>query len=114
MEITRIKRWAFAVVCAFVVTMPMSAQEKELTLQELIPGGKNQKKFVPEDRPLLWVGDDMYLDAEGRETLGLALGAERGVADGGPGYGRPSAALLGAVRGGDGLGLHRERAPYTL
>ena len=69
MEITRIKRWAFAVVCAFVVTMPMSAQQKELTLQELIPGGKNQKKFVPEDRPLLWVGDDMYLDAEGRETL---------------------------------------------
>ena len=47
----------------------MMAQEKTLTLQDLIPGGKNQKKFVPEDRPLLWVGDDMYLDAEGRETL---------------------------------------------
>ena len=44
------------------------AQKKDLTLQDLIPGGKNYAKFQPENKSVIWVGDDMYLDMEGKDA----------------------------------------------
>ena len=44
------------------------AQKKDLTLQDLIPGGKNYAKFQPENKSVIWVGDDMYLEMEGKDA----------------------------------------------
>lgn len=44
------------------------AQKKDLTLQDLIPGGKNYAKFQPENKSVIWVGDDMYLEMGGKDA----------------------------------------------
>lgn len=44
------------------------AQQKDLTLQDLIPGGKNYAKFQPKNKSIIWVGDDMYLEMDGRDA----------------------------------------------
>ena len=44
------------------------AQKKDLTLQDLIPGGKNYAKFQPKNKSVIWVGDDMYLEMEGKDS----------------------------------------------
>ena len=44
------------------------AQKKDLTLQDLIPGGKNYAKFQPKNKSVIWVGDDMYLEMEGKDA----------------------------------------------
>ena len=47
-----------------------SAQNKSLTLEDLIPGGKTSKRFVPKSIPQLqWCGD-LYLYAKGDSILG--------------------------------------------
>lgn len=60
----RIKQ--FLLTCLFFISVSicMMAQEKLLTLHDLIPGGKTYNRFVPENRSQLqWVGD-MYIYVE--------------------------------------------------
>lgn len=46
-----------AMVCAMAMTS-LNAQQKELTLNDLIPGGKTYSRFVPQSlRQLQWCGD---------------------------------------------------------
>ena len=58
------------VLASLCLLFPLSlmAQEKELTLQDLIPGGKNYAKFQPKNLSTIWVGDDMYLIQEGKDS----------------------------------------------
>ena len=58
------------VLASLFLLFPLSimAQEKELTLQDLIPGGKNYAKFQPKNLSTIWVGDDMYLIQEGKDS----------------------------------------------
>ena len=58
------------VLASLFLLFPLSimAQEKELTLQDLIPGGKNYTKFQPKNLSTIWVGDDMYLIQEGKDS----------------------------------------------
>jgi dipeptidyl aminopeptidase/acylaminoacyl peptidase len=54
----------------------LGAQEKSLTLQELIPGGRNQFRFVPRNlKQLQWCGD-RYMYVKG-DSLLAALPADR-------------------------------------
>jgi dipeptidyl aminopeptidase/acylaminoacyl peptidase len=49
------------IAIAISFTMQPSAQEKVLTLQDLIPGGRNQYRFVPRDlKQLQWCGDACF------------------------------------------------------
>ncbi|MCD7937251.1 MAG: S9 family peptidase [Tannerellaceae bacterium] len=51
------------------ISMGINAQEKTLTLQDLIPGGKTYSRFVPRNlRQLQWVGDQ-YLYVKGDTLL---------------------------------------------
>ena len=58
------------VLASLFLLFPLSimAQEKELTLQDLIPGGKNYTKFQPKNLSTIWVGADMYLIQEGKDS----------------------------------------------
>lgn len=48
----------YILLCLALFTTQMSAQEKTLTFQDLIPGGKNNHRFVPRNiRQLQWCGD---------------------------------------------------------
>ena len=62
----KIKHWIVGLILLFPLSI--MAQEKELTLQDLIPGGKNYAKFQPENLSVTWVGDDMYLIQEGKDS----------------------------------------------
>ncbi len=48
--------------------MALVAQQKDLTLQDLIPGGKSYAKFQPEDKAVIWAGGDMYMEMEGKDA----------------------------------------------
>ena len=53
---------------SFVFTMPLQSQTKQLTLDDLIPGGKNYFRFVPQNiKQLQWMGDE-YIYQQG-DTL---------------------------------------------
>ena len=62
----KIKHWIVGLILLFPLSI--MAQEKELTLQDLIPGGKNYAKLQPENLSVTWVGDDMYLIQEGKDS----------------------------------------------
>ena len=50
--------------------MSVNAQEKELTLQDLIPGGKNYSRFVPKElKQLNWCGE-VYFYVKGDSVWG--------------------------------------------
>ena len=64
-----IKKWM--TVCCLTAAIPMSiiAQEKQFTLQDLIPGGKNYRQFQPKNlNQLQWCGDQ-YLYAKGDSLM---------------------------------------------
>ncbi len=47
------------ILISFVFTMPSQSQSRQLTLDDLIPGGKNYYRFVPQNiRQLQWMGDE--------------------------------------------------------
>ena len=49
------------VISTLLLAMSVSAQDKELTLQELIPGGKNYSRFVPKElKQLNWCGERYF------------------------------------------------------
>ena len=49
------------VIFTLLLAMSVSAQDKELTLQELIPGGKNYSRFVPKElKQLNWCGERYF------------------------------------------------------
>lgn len=51
--------WLAAVLIGSTLTVSMRAQDKSLTLHDVIPGGKSQSRFVPRDlRQLQWNGDE--------------------------------------------------------
>ncbi|MDR1335887.1 MAG: S9 family peptidase [Tannerella sp.] len=55
---------------------PLGAQEKSLTLQDLIPGGRNQFRFVPRNlKQLQWCGEQ-YIYVKG-DSLLAALPADK-------------------------------------
>lgn len=57
------------ILCLFLLPMTIFAQEKELTLQDLIPGGKNYMRFVPKNiAQLQWNGDN-YIYAKGDSLM---------------------------------------------
>ena len=48
----------YLIASLFFLPLTIMAQKQDLTLQELIPGGKNYGKFVPENlSQLQWIGD---------------------------------------------------------
>lgn len=56
-------------LCALLIPLSVMAQDKQLTLDDLIPGGKNARQFVPDVLPQLqWYGDQ-YLFVEGENVL---------------------------------------------
>ena len=56
MRIKRIR--LLTVIYTLLLAMSVNAQEKELTLQDLIPGGKNYSRFVPKElKQLNWCGE---------------------------------------------------------
>ncbi len=59
----------FIVLFTLLLAMNATAQEKQLTAQDLIPGGKNVSRFVPKSlRQLTFVGDN-YLYRQGDTLL---------------------------------------------
>ena len=55
----------FIVLFSLLLAMNTTAQEKQLTAQDLIPGGKNAYRFVPQSlRQLSFVGDN-YIYRQG-------------------------------------------------
>lgn len=67
------KAWIFSLA---VLLLPLSlmAQNKELTLQDLIPGGSSYSRFVPQSlRQLLWCGDT-YIYAKGDSVMSAIPG----------------------------------------
>ena len=61
----KIKYW---IIGLLLFPLSLMAQNKELTLQDLIPGGKNYAKFQPKNLPVIWVGEDMYLIQDGKDA----------------------------------------------
>ena len=56
-------------ISTFVFPFMISAQKKELTLNDLIPGGKSYRRFVPRAiKQLKWLDDDTYVFQRG-DTL---------------------------------------------
>ena len=49
MMIMRIKSSLFISLCLILLTMSITAQDKQLSLHDLIPGGKTYSRFVPRD-----------------------------------------------------------------
>ena len=64
--ISKIKKFvSFICLIAACIPLSMMAQEKQLTLHDLIPGGKTYSRFVPRTLPQLqWCGDT-YIYAQG-------------------------------------------------
>ena len=59
--------------------MPCVAQDKQLTLHDLIPGGKSYNRFVPRDlKQLCWCGEE-YLYAKGDSVWGAKPGKKEVV-----------------------------------
>ena len=58
----KIKYWLIGLL---FLPMALMAQQKDLTLQDLIPGGKNYAKFVPKSLAQLQWNGDAYLYAKG-------------------------------------------------
>ncbi len=56
-------------VMAVIISIAATSQEKRLSFQELIPGGKNNHRFVPQSvKQLQWCGD-MYVYVKGDSLL---------------------------------------------
>ncbi|MDR0393945.1 MAG: DPP IV N-terminal domain-containing protein [Tannerella sp.] len=56
-------------VWVMLISMPVKAQEKELTFQDLIPGGSSNYRFIPQNiRQLQWCGDK-YMYVRGDSLL---------------------------------------------
>ena len=59
----------YVLLCLVLFATQMSAQEKTLTFQDLIPGGRNNHRFVPKNiRQLQWCGD-FYTYVKGDSLL---------------------------------------------
>ena len=61
----------FLVLCVFALStsMTLMAQDKQLTLHDLLPGGKTHNKFVPASlKQLQWCGDT-YLYVKGDSMI---------------------------------------------
>lgn len=52
-------------IALLLFPLSLMAQEKELTLQDLIPGGKTHSKFVPKSLPQLQWNGDSYMYVQG-------------------------------------------------
>lgn len=77
MMIMRIKSSLFISLCLILLTMSITAQDKQLSLHDLIPGGKTYSRFVPRDlKQLRWCGDE-YLYVKGDSVLGAKPGEKR-------------------------------------
>lgn len=60
-----------------LLTMSITAQDKQLSLHDLIPGGKTYSRFVPRDlKQLQWCGDE-YLYVKGDSVLGAKPGKKK-------------------------------------
>ncbi len=78
--INSIKRCVVAVIAAMTV-LPMTAQLKQFTLEDLNFGGVNYRNFVPKNMYLTWWGDQlMYQDAEECGTIDMKTGKKTPVA----------------------------------
>lgn len=76
---TGIKRSLFVCLCTILLSMPAIAQDKQLTLQDLIPGGKTSSRFVPRDlKQLRWCGDE-YLYVKGDSVIGAKPGKKEEI-----------------------------------
>ncbi|MBP3844343.1 MAG: hypothetical protein J6E48_04315, partial [Prevotella sp.] len=65
---TKIK--TFLVSILLTLFLPMTAQEKLFTLEDLNYGGTNARHFQPENQWFTWWGDQlMYLDADEGGTM---------------------------------------------
>ena len=77
--IMRIKSSLFISLCLILLTMSITAQDKQLSLHDLIPGGKTYSRFVPRDlKQLQWCGDE-YLYVKGDSVLGAKPGKKEEV-----------------------------------
>ena len=67
----------FIVLFSLLLAMNTAAQEKQLTAQDLIPGGKNAYRFVPQSlRQLSFVGDN-YIYRQGDTLLITRPGSKK-------------------------------------
>lgn len=74
-----IKRSVFVSLCVILLSMSVTAQDKPLTLHDLIPGGKTYSRFVPRDlKQLRWCGDE-YIYVKGDSVLGAKPGKKEEV-----------------------------------
>ncbi len=76
----KLKRYAIMAVTA-LATMPMTAQLKQFTLEDLNFGGVNYRNFVPKNIYMTWWGDKlMYQDAEECGAIDMKTGKKMPVA----------------------------------
>ncbi len=74
------KKMLLSAVCSFFFLFSLMGQEKQLTLHDLIPGGKTQARFIPSDlKQLQWCGDH-YLYVRGDSVITGAPGGKETVA----------------------------------
>ncbi|MCD8288187.1 MAG: hypothetical protein LUC18_05035, partial [Porphyromonadaceae bacterium] len=59
----------FIVLFTLLLAMNATAQEKQLTAQDLIPGGKNVSRFAPKSLRKLNLVGDKYLYRKGDTLL---------------------------------------------
>lgn len=75
----RIKAALVAVICSIISSMSVMAQDKQLTLHDLIPGGKNYSRFTPRNlKQLGWCGDE-YIYVKGDSVWGARPGKREAV-----------------------------------
>ena len=77
---SKLKKYALAAIMA-LAAMPMTAQLKQFTLEDLNFGGVNYRNFVPKNIYLTWWGDRlMYQDAEECGSIDMKTGKKTPVA----------------------------------
>ena len=75
----RIKAALVAIICSIISSMSVMAQDKQLTLHDLIPGGKNYSRFTPRNlKQLGWCGDE-YIYVKGDSVWGARPGKREAV-----------------------------------
>ena len=65
------------VLFSLLLAMNAAAQEKQLTAQDLIPGGKNTYRFVPQSPKQLSFAGDSYIYRQGDTLLTARPGQKK-------------------------------------
>ncbi|MCD7837329.1 MAG: S9 family peptidase [Clostridiales bacterium] len=71
---SKIKIWLLLSLFILSTSVTLMAQDRQLTLEELIPGGRLYSRFIPQNLPQLQWADDMYVYVEKYYIRGTKAG----------------------------------------